>query len=326
MGGAFGGQVISVSVVIPVYNSAATLNELVDRLHKILVECTERHEIILVNDGSHDNSWNVIREIVRSYADARGIDLTRNFGQHNALLCGIRAASYSITITMDDDLQHPPEEIPKLLRVLVAGSDVVYGIPHEMPHSLWRNFASKLTKLSLAIAMRQKRMQELSAFRAFKTDLRNAFEHYKSPQVLLDVLLSWGTARFESIPVNHCPRLVGKSNYGLLRLLNQAMLAVTGFSAIPLRVASAIGFGFTLFGIIVLFYVVVSYFRHGSVPGFTFLASLISLFAGVQLFALGIVGEFIAQIFGRSLDRPTFIIRETSNLTNLAHDDESLVQ
>ena len=238
----------------------------------------------------------------------------RNYGQHNALLCGIREAQGDVIITMDDDLQHPPEEIPKLLQKWKEGFDVVYGYPAKLPHSLWRNIFSRLTKKTLAFVMGIKSVNEISAFRAFSTDLRKAFASYQSPNVIIDVLLSWGTRNFSSVIVNENQRVIGKSNYDFFKLASQAFLILTGFSTIPLRLASWLGFIVMIFGSIVFLYVLVSYFSMGSIPGFPFLASIISLFSGTQLFAIGIIGEYLARIFDRSMERPTYVIAKTTEI------------
>lgn len=303
---------VSISIVIPVYNSEGSLAELVRQLQSLLPSITETFEIILVNDGSRDRSWQVISELVQIYPGVRGFNMMRNYGQHNALLCGIRAAQHEVIVTMDDDLQHPPTEIPKLLAKLAEGDDVVYGVPGVLPHSWWRNLFSKFTKRAMANAMGIRNIRDISAFRAFRTDLRQAFVNYQSPNLLLDVLLSWGTTRFGAVEVNHRPREIGKSNYNFIKLFNQAMLIFTGFSTTPLRLASFVGFAFTIFGMLVFMYVLALYFLRGSLPGFPFLASIISLFSGAQLFALGIMGEYLARMFNRSMERPTYVVKETT--------------
>lgn len=300
----------SCSVVIPVYNSELTLEMLVERLSQVLPDITSTYEVILVNDCSLDHSWEIICRLSQQFPWIRGINLMRNYGQHNALLCGIRAARNEVTITMDDDLQHPPEEIHKLIEKLQEGYDVVYGSPQKMPHSLWRNFFSWLSKRVLAFVMGIKTVRELSAFRAFRTQLRNAFQDYQSPGVIIDALLSWGTTRFASVPVNEEPRSLGRSNYGFSKLASQVLLILTGFSTVPLRAASWLGFAFMIVGMVVFLYVIIAYFTLGSIPGFPFLASIISLFSGSQLFALGIFGEYLARIFDRSMERPPYVIGE----------------
>jgi undecaprenyl-phosphate 4-deoxy-4-formamido-L-arabinose transferase len=162
--------------------------------------------------------------------------------------------------------------------------------------------------------MRVDTIVDISAFRAFRTDLRRAFAAYNSPEVIIDVLLSWGTSSFASVKCEHLPRTIGRSNYTLPRLFNSAMFMLTGYSTAPLRLASSVGFLFTLFGLVLLAYVIGRYFISGtSVPGFPFLASAIAIFSGAQLFALGIIGEYLARIFNRSVERPVYVVKETTD-------------
>lgn len=307
------GKYQTLSVVIPVYNGVGTLQLLTDRLNKVLPTFAEQYEIIYINDGSQDESWSLIEELCAKNPNIHGINLMRNFGQHNAILCGIRAARYDVIVTMDDDLQHPPDQIPFLLEKLQQGYDVVYGIPRKMPHSLFRNFASWLIKRVLAMVMGIKTIKDISAFRAFRARLVKAFEDYRSPGVIIDVMLSWGTTNFGTVMVEENPREIGQSNYNFRKLIKQAFLILTGFSTIPLRFASFLGFSFTLVGFGVLIYVLIVYFTLGSIPGFPFLASIVSLFSGIQLLVLGISGEYLARIFDRSIDRPPYIIGDEIN-------------
>ena len=301
------------SIIIPVFNSAKCLPLLIEKLMKIVPGISEEFEIILINDGSKDNSWEIIENMSQQYPGIIGINLMRNYGQHNALLCGIRAAHKEIIITMDDDLQNPPEEIPTLLKELDCGFDVVYGIPNKQQHGFWRNFASRITKLVLNSAIGSKNAKTVSPFRAFHTHIRDAFENYDGPSASIDVLLAWGTTCFGSIPVQHDPRKEGVSNYTFQKLVTHALDMMTGYSTVPLRLATLIGFSFTLFGICVMVYVVFSFIREGgSVPGFSFLASIISIFAGAQLFTLGIIGEYLARMYQRILKLPSYIIRDIS--------------
>ncbi len=301
---------MSVSVVIPVFNSEPILESLVRRLEPVLRGLSRPFEAILVDDGSRDGSGDLIRRLARDRPWLRGIHLMRNYGQHNALLCGIRAARHGVIVTMDDDLQHPPEEIPRLLEKLEEGPEVVYGVPQEESHEFWRALASRITKLALSSAMGIDVARHVSAFRAFRTPLREAFAGYRSPFVTLDVLLTWGTTRFAAVAVRHDPRPAGRSNYTFLRLVSHALTMLTSFSVKPLQLASWVGFGCTLFGIGILAWVVGRYFRQGDpVPGFPFLASVIAIFSGAQLFALGIIGEYLARVHFRTLDRPSYVIR-----------------
>lgn len=314
----------SLSVVIPVYRSESAIPLLLQRLTSTLENITSFYEIILVNDGSPDGSWSVIESLLPKYPTIRAINLMRNYGQHSALLAGIRAARYDVIITMDDDLQHPPEEIPLLLAKIDEGYDVVYGIPQKMQHGLLRNLASRFTKWTLQSMMGAEVARNISAYRAFRTQLREAFERYNSPYVNIDVLLTWGTNRFSYIPVLHEPRRFGESNYTLKRLLIHAITMTTGFSAWPLRIASMIGFGMTAFGLVVLFFVLGRYFVLGySIPGFPFLASIIAIFSGAQMFSLGVIGEYIARIHFRTMDRPPYVIRTVIDCVQSSHSLKS---
>jgi len=299
----------SLSIIVPVYRSALILPTLVKRLEHALLP-TMSMELILVNDGSPDNSWEVIETLSAAYPWVRGINLMRNYGQHNALLSGIRAAEHEVIVTMDDDLQHPPEEISKLIAKLAEGFDVVYGTPMEEQHGFWRDISSQVTKIALQNSMGHSTARKVSAFRLFRTELRRAFANYQGPYVSIDVLLTWATVRFAAIPVPHHPRFSGVSNYTFRTLVRHAVNMLTGFSVLPLRIASLIGFVFTLFGIGVLIYVIARYIiSGGSVPGFPFLASLIAIFSGAQLFALGIIGEYLARMHFRMMGHPTYTIR-----------------
>lgn len=303
-----------ISVIVPVYGQGETLAELLRRTAAVL---RERHrdawELILVNDGSPESVWMQIVDLSRTERNLRGVNLMRNYGQHNALLCGIRIASYDVTVTMDDDLQHPPEEIPKLLSTLDEGWDVVYGKPHRVRQSFWRNLASVLVRKALAGAIGTRSASRVSAFRVFRTAIRRAFDDYRGPFVSVDVLLTWGTTRVTDLPVKHDARRSGTSGYTFWNLLNHAADMMTGFSALPLRLASFVGFALTLFGVGVLVYVIGRLVLEGrSVPGFPFLASIIAIFSGAQLFALGIIGEYLARMHFRSMERPVYVVRGTT--------------
>ena len=237
--------------------------------------------------------------------------MMRNYGQHNATLCGVRAACHEVVVTMDQDLQHPPHEIPLLLAKLEEGYDVVYGAPRKLPQSLWRNVMTAGIKWILAKVIGLPSVHNVSAFRAFRTNLREAFTNFQSPSLILDVLLSWGTTRFTSVQVTIAP--ADRSNYSFSMLVRTATLILIGYSTLPLRFASWIGFGMTIFGLGVFIYVLVVYFTAGSPPGFPFLASMIALVSGAQLFTLGIFGEYLARMFDRSMDRPPYVIQEMTD-------------
>ena len=302
---------MNISVVIPVYNSEQILPTLVRRLEPVLRSLSSVYELVLVNDGSADASWNAIEDLASRHDWICGINLMRNYGQHNALLCGIRAARYDVIVTMDDDLQNPPEEIPKMIQKLEEGYDVVYGTPMKEQHGLLRDLASQVTKMALKTAMGVETARMVSAFRVFRSTIKDAFVNYQGSFVSIDVLLTWGTTRFAAIPVKHEVRQFDTSNYTFKKLITHAFNMMTGFSTLPLQLASILGFFVTAFGIIIFIYVVASYLIYGgSVPGFSFLACIIIIFSGTQLLVLGIFGEYLARIHFRSMDRPSSVIHE----------------
>ena len=219
---------------------------------------------------------------------------------------------------MDDDLQHPVTEISTLLAEL-GDNDVVYGAPLKEQHGLLRNLATRLTKIALAEAMGPETARSVSAFRVFRTRLRDGFANYRSPFVSIDVLLTWTTSAFAAVRVKHNPRTEGVSGYTLRKLIQHAVNLMTGFTTLPLQLASLVGFAFVLFGLIILGVVLLNYLiRGGVVPGFASVASLIVIFSGAQLFALGVIGEYLARMHFRSMDRPAYFVAETLGDQNAA--------
>lgn len=299
------------SVVVPVYNGAATIGALAQRVAHVL-DAWPHWELILVVDGSPDDSWSVVVGLVEQYPNVVGIDMFRNFGQHNALLAGIRAARYDVVVTMDDDLQHRPETIPALVEALTDGVDLVFGAPIAEEHGFWRNLSSRVAKLAMGATIGGDMARDSGAFRAFRTALRSGFDGVDDPYLSIDVLLSWVTVRYVTVRVQMDERTIGTSNYTFRRLVRHAVNMVTGYSTKPLRLVSWLGFAFSLFGLLTLIAVVTRYLIEGtSVPGFAFLASLISILAGTQLFGLGVIGEYLGRMHFRSMQRPPYVVRET---------------
>jgi glycosyltransferase involved in cell wall biosynthesis len=304
-------QLPTLSVVIPVYNSEKSLQPLVEKLLATLPSISSDFEVVLVNDGSRDNSWKVILELASGSQKVVPVNLMRNYGQHNALLCGIRQAKFELIVTMDDDLQHDPALISVLLEKLNEGYEVVYGAPQAEQHGVWRDLASVITKATLSTVMNAKSARHVSAFRIFYAYLRDSFANYQGPSVSLDVLLTWGTSKFGYVEIPHHKRETGQSNYTFGKLVMHALNLLTGFSTIPLRIATGLGFVFLFFGFVIFLYVIIRYLIQGGVvPGFTFLASVIVIFSGVQLFSLGIMGEYLARMHFRLMDKPTYTIKE----------------
>ncbi len=299
-----------VSVIVPVYNGAGSIGELTQRVDATLSpRCN--WELIFVVDGSPDNSWQVVEGLVASNPRVTGVRMFRNFGQHNALLAGIRAARCNVVVTMDDDLQHRPETIPDLLDALDESVDLVYGSSPDEEHGVWRSLASRAAKAAMGASVGGEMARQSGAFRAFRTSLRDGFADVDDPYVSIDVLLSWVTTRFTTAVTPMDVRTVGSSNYTVTRLIGHAINMVTGYSTKPLRLVSWLGFVLALFGMLTLMFVLIRYLTNDTqVPGFAFLASLVSILAGAQLFGLGVIGEYLGRMHVRSMQRPPYVIRE----------------
>jgi glycosyltransferase involved in cell wall biosynthesis len=309
----------SLSVVVPVFGGGEDLEELVTRLAAV-VEGHTSWELILVNDGSLPGTWDRIRAIADVRPNVRGINLRRNFGQQNALLAGIRATTGDVVVTMDDDLQHPPEEIPWLLERL-GDAELVYGTPAVRVRSWRRSVVAALAKAALRTVFGATQARNITAFRAFDGSMRPVFKAYSNPYVSIDVLLSWATTRITAVPVRYDRRRRGTSGYRLWPLMTLTLNMVTGFSVWPLRLASIIGLAVALFGGLVLIFVIWRYLSaETTVPGFAFLASMMAIFAGAQLFGIGIIGEYLARMHFRTMDKPPFVVESTVNCPSPAED------
>jgi glycosyltransferase involved in cell wall biosynthesis len=305
----------TISVIVPVYGGGEDLDDLVTRVEAAL-GAFPGWELILVNDGSPAATWQTIRALAEARANVRGINLRRNFGQQNALLAGIRASTGDVIVTMDDDLQHPPEEIARLLAKL-PDAELVYGTPAARVRGWRRNLAAALTKTGLRSVLGATHARDITAFRAFHGSLRPIFASYNNPYVSIDVLLSWVTSRVTAVPVRFDPRRRGTSGYRIWPLITLTLNMVTGFSVWPLRLASVIGLAVAAFGVLVLAFVLWRYLTaETTVPGFAFLASLSAVFAGAQLFGIGIIGEYLARMHFRTMDRPPYVVESTVNFVS----------
>jgi glycosyltransferase involved in cell wall biosynthesis len=301
--------VTGVSVVVPVFNGARTLEPLVARISATLEG--QEHEIVLVDDGSADGSWKAIVELANGNDRVRGLAMSRNYGQHAATLAGLRVARFPVTVTIDDDLQNPPEQIPLLLAALEDEDvDVVYGFAFQRRQGFWRNVGRRLTTLTMRAAIGHQLSNYVSSFRAFRTDLRDAFAFFNGPFVIVDVLLTWATSRWTWVEVRHEARTTGASSYSTGQLLGIALTWLTAFSTRPLRIASIVGLATFVGGLGVFAAVMFEYFTRGNpVPGFAFLASIVATLSGAQLFTLGVMGEYVARVHVRVMDRPAYNVR-----------------
>ncbi|MFT4865522.1 MAG: glycosyltransferase involved in cell wall biosynthesis [Minisyncoccia bacterium] len=302
-----------ISVIVPAYRSPGTLEKLCAEIDLHVAPLAEEIEIIFVDDGSGDGTWESIEKLVARRSDVRGISLLRNYGQHNALLAGIRASRLSLVLTIDDDLQNPPSQVPALLTTLTDDVDLVYGRPRQEPQGAARNIASRVTKRVMAGALGPEVYPSSSAFRLFRSELIVAADAVNDPYISIDVILSWATNRVTDVTVDFAERTDGKSGYTLRRLIRHALNMITGYSSQPLRWMSLFGLACASLGFIMLMYVLARFFVGDiEVAGFTFLAAAITLFSGVQLLSLGVLGEYVGRMHFRSMGKPPYVVRQVA--------------
>ena len=303
---------IGISLVCPVYCSAQTLRILVDQICACL-NGVYKFEILLIDDRSPDSSWLEILQISRENSAVRGIRLGRNVGQHGALLAGIRKARFDKIVTIDDDLQNPPSEVIKLVQTLDSNGGVVYGVSSDVKQKMWRKASSIGAKQLFKKFLGFDSAVNISSFRAFETNLRNAFSGEIGPSVSIDSLLTWSTSTFCSIDVQHHPRLQGKSHYSFRKLVRFMIDTATGYSVVPLRLATTLGSIVTIFGFVMFLWVTLRPLLTGvTVPGFPLLAASLAIFAGTQLLVLGILGEYIGKMHFRVMNKPSYVIVDSS--------------
>ena len=302
---------IDLSIVIPVYRSQETLRPLVDRLLPVLEATGREHEIVFVDDGSPDQSWTILRDLHAEHPDRIvTVQLMRNFGQHNALMCGFRHARGRLIVTMDDDLQNPPEEIPKVLEVIEVGRyDLVYGHYGSKRHSGWRNLGSALVNAFYRLTFRNH--VTVASFRAIRRELIDSILSYNLNFTFIDGLLAWNTRRIGSVPVEHHPRSAGRSGYSPLRLLTLAFNLFTNFSLLPLQLVSAIGFFFAACGMATaLYYILMFITQRIVVPGYASIIIAVLVLGGTQLLALGIMGEYLGRLHLNVNRKPQYTVRQ----------------
>ena len=301
---------VSLSVVIPVYNSAATLKLLHARLTSALAGLGRSYEIILVDDGSRDASWDgleALRELDPEHVAT--VQLMRNYGQHNALMCGIEAAQGALIVTMDDDLQNPPEEIPKLLECIEAGNfDLVYGQANDRQHAGWRNLGSAIVWQFYRTVF--KNPVTPTPFRVMRYQLAKSVMFYDLNFTYLDGLLAWCTNRIGAVEVEHAKRAEGKSNYSFAKLLVLALNLYTNFSLMPLQVVSAVGMLTACVGFSAGAYYLYQYFAMNIlVPGFASTIIAILILGGLQMLALGVLGEYLGRLHLNVNHKPQYVVR-----------------
>jgi glycosyltransferase involved in cell wall biosynthesis len=303
------------SVVVPVYNAEETLEELVSRLTQTFAKLNKTFELVFIDDNSKDRSWEILRSLRERHPKIRCYQLMRNYGQQNATMCGFRQAKGRYIITLDDDLQNPPEEIPSLITELEKGYDVVFGVYESKKHGRYRRWGSLMINKFYVLTFKTK--GRVSAFRILRSDLAKKILEYDLNFSYINGLIAWYTDRISRIYVQHQPRPQGRSGYTFRKLLNLSINMMTNFSLLPLQIASYAGVLFASAGFIIgIFFAVRRVLFGSNFSGFTAIIVSISFFSGMILFFLGIIGEYIGRIHLNINRRPQYSIRQEDEDTS----------
>ena len=302
------------SIVVPVYNSEHTLEELYARLKNVFENTMqEEFELILVDDSSRDNSYVVMEKLHRKDNRVKIIQMAKNFGQHPALLCGFSFAKGDFIITMDDDLQHRPEEIPKMAAAIKEHDDVdvIIAKYENRKHNFIRRLGTRISVYATSKMLNKDPNLEITSFRLMRRFIVEAILNTNTHLPQIGNLLVQSSNRIINVPVHHDPRKVGKSNYTFRRLAKDLIYDITSNSAIPLLLVRDLGiFSFLVSIILGLFYLI-RYFIYGvSVEGWTTLVLLILAYNGIILLAIGIIGQYLMNILNEAKKMPNYVIRK----------------
>jgi glycosyltransferase involved in cell wall biosynthesis len=305
----------SLSVVVPVYRAENSLCELHRRLVVALEQSAIDFEILFVEDHGGDNSWELIQEISRTDNRVHGIQLSRNFGQHAATICGFSHSQGEWVATLDDDLEQEPEYLPSLYQKARSGHDIVYGVYPERSHKAWRNITSNIARWLFNKAIPSLN-DAYTSYRVIRGDLARALMQFDSPFPFVDGYLSWLSNNYSTVEVPHGIRAYGTSNYTLRKLITHTINIFVTFSDLPLRMATWIGLGTFFMGMIWLAVIAARYLIGGiTVSGFASIMAGILLFGGVQLLVLGIFGEYLGRMNFKSSKKPLFLVGRMTGIT-----------
>jgi undecaprenyl-phosphate 4-deoxy-4-formamido-L-arabinose transferase len=301
------------SVVVPVYRGEDTLGPLTEQIRAFFAAARLSYELIFVYDCGPDKSWHVIEELCRQgEGNVKGIRLARNFGQHNALICGFRHAQGEFIITMDEDLQHRPQDIGLLIKRQAEGDfDLVYGRYEALQHSGFRNLTSRAMKKLLELGLPGLH-PDYTAFRLIKTRIARYCLDMQNSYTFLDGYLTWITHNVGSVAVVHQERLAGESSYTLAKLIEHSINIFVTFSDLPVRLLSFTGVSVFIITSVYSIYILLRKLLYNNLSsGFPTLIITIGLGVGLLLLGMGILGEYIHRINLKTTRRPNFVEAET---------------
>jgi undecaprenyl-phosphate 4-deoxy-4-formamido-L-arabinose transferase len=314
---------MQLSIVVPVYGSESCLSKLASRVHKDVGENFESYELILVNDNSPDGSWNVIVGLTEKYNFITGVDLRKNVGQDNAIMAGLHHAKGDVIIIMDDDLQHDPSDINSLYQEAQKGFDVVYAQFEKKEQALWKNLGSWFNDRMAVLVLKKPRNVYMSPYKAIRREVVNEIIKYEGPYSYVDGIIFAVTSNFSQIPASHHTRFSGTGNYNLIKSVRVWLKLVTGFSVIPLRLATILGGVISIFSFLFASYFVFEALFLEQIPaGWPSLIVSIFFLGGIQLVGIGMVGEYIGRIFITQNRLPQYTIKKI--IQNINDNNENV--
>jgi len=297
------------SIVMPVFNEAGNLRELHRRLTAVLGDLGRSYELLFVDDGSTDSSFEVLEQLHQEDRHVHAIGFSRNFGHHIALTAGLDAARGEAVVMIDSDLQDQPEAIPLLYEKLQQGYDVVYGIPESKAHSLFKRVTSRMFVWLVNRLRSGGEPINTHLFRIARRDVVDEVKRCREHSRFILGLFSWVGYRHTGVKVPHAPRTSGETKYSLIRMVRLALDTIVGFSWIPLRLATVMGFIVSLGSFAYGGYLIVRKFVYDTAaPGWTSTMVVLLILGGVQLLALGALGEYIGRIYVENQSRPLYVV------------------
>lgn len=299
------------SIVVPVYRSASILPQLVEQIRAEMVKegMVDSYELLLINDASPDNSWQVICSLAQVYPFIKGISLRRNFGQHNAIMAGLNHVSGEFVVLMDDDLQHPPHAIGEIVSALENGYDVCYANYVNRQHALWKKLGSQFNDWVATRLLDKPKGLYLSSFKGLRKAVAQEVIRYDGPYAYVDGLILDVTRSITSIDIEHQARHEGEGNYDLRRSISLWLKMATSFSVLPLRLATYFGFALAGLSLVMIVFIVVQKILHPEFPpGWSSLIATVLFIGGVQTFCIGMIGEYLGRTYLKLNRKPQFVI------------------
>ena len=303
-----------ISFVIPCYNSSKTIESVVNEIVTTVNKRDDEYEIILVNDCSTDDVWNVIKKLRKDNRRIKGICLAKNFGQHSALMAGYNKASGDIVVSLDDDGQTPADEVYSLIDKLNEGYDVVYASYDHKQHSSARNLGTKLNNMMCEKLLGKPKGLTITSYFVAKRFVIDEIKKYSNSYAYVPGLVLRTTNSIASVPVNHRAREEGKSGYSLTKLIALWMNGFTAFSVKPLRISTFIGMMTAVIGFIYCIFILVNKIINPKVPiGWTSTIGVMLLIGGMILFVLGMIGEYLGRAYISLNNSPQYVIKEETD-------------